>query len=1063
MNNKISILIVEDERIVATDMKMRLQSLGYEVVGIAISSEEALSFVKGEKPNLVLMDIKLKGKTNGIVTAGILKEMYDIPVVYVTAYADQNNLARIKETEPFGIISKPCEDKELMNVIETALHKYKIERQLKESEENLRITLNSITDAVISTDREGKVVSMNPMAENLTGWTFAEAQGKPITKVFYTVNMKTGKRCENPVQKVLKYGKTVNLSNQTSLIAKDSTEYPIADSGSPIRDDNGNIIGVVLVFRDVTEEYLMQEELHEKEERLLAVYKSSPTIIIVSTIKDGRFIEVNKAFTKFSGWKSEEAIGKTALDLGLWAESAYEQRQELINELREKGSVKGHEFIFQDRNGNKMIGLLSAEIIKIKGKKYMLANVVNVTERKRMEQALRESEKNYRLLADTTNDVIWKIDFKKNINLSNAKLSYVSPSVERIAGYTPQETLDKKISDILPPHTIQMAKDLFIKILDKEKRGVKVKGQTLELEHYCKNGSIRWMECNMSFLRNRNGNPVAIIGVGRNITERKQIEKEKEGYLQELKFITDTVIAISRMDDVDEMCQFLGKAIHSINTKSYVAVLLYDPDLDAIRIRTLIGFDKVMDRLLKIIGKDLTSILFYPKQLQKEITKNYTIGKLEYVSGGLFTLLGEKFNKSVCQDIEQLLGIGNVYTVGFTLEDVPNGGITILIPTDHEVQYKSAIETLVTHFSVLILRKQVEDALWESKERYQNFIKQSFEGIYRQEFKKLINTTLSVEKQIDLIYDNAYIAECNQAMASMYHMSSPEDLIGLRMVDLHGGKNNPVNRAAVKKFVESNYKIIDEETVEITSDGNIVYFSNNTIGIVENGFLIRMWGTQLDITERKKAEKQIKKDLEEKDILLKEIHHRVKNNLQVIRSLIHMQLTKEKNPAFQNSATELSNRILSMAMIHEYLYSSENIAVVNLKTYIESFLNKILQSYVHSNITIVKQLEDIHLSLDQSVPIGLLINELITNAVKHAFPKYRKGKIIITLSRKQNLCELKVKDNGIGIPTDINFRDPSTLGLKLVNILANQLEGTVQMYRQKGTLIKLTIPIVDTT
>ncbi|MFO7890313.1 MAG: PAS domain S-box protein [bacterium] len=915
MNNNKSILIVEDEKIVAEDMEMRLQSLGYTVVGKTVSSEQTLSFVKKKRPDLILMDIKLKGKINGIKTAGILKDGYDIPVVYVTAYADKENLVSIKETEPFGIISKPFDDKDLINVIETALYKYKIERRLKESKENLRTTLNSISDAVISTDNKGKIVSMNSMAEYLTEWKISEAKGKPLTAVFNIVHMETREKCDNPVEKVLKYGKMVNLSNQTLLISRYGNEYPIADSGSPILYDNGSIRGVVLVFRDITEEYKMQQELYENEERLSAIYNSSQTVIIVSTIEEGRIIEVNNAFTSLTGWEPEEAIGQTSLNLGIWAEPAERQRQMLTDELRKNGQVKNQEFVFKNRNGDRITGLLSAEIIQIRGENYILVNVVNVT-------------------------------------------------------------------------------------------------------------------------------------------ERKKIEKEKDRYLRELKFITDTVIEISRMDDIEEMCRSLGKTIHSVNTESYVIVLLYDPETDALRIRALIGFDKVKDDLLRISGKDITSVFLIPEQLPEKINKYYTIGKLKYVSNSLCFLLDKKFKKEMCQKIERLLGIEKVYTVGFPQDDLPYGGITILTSSDYTIQYQSAIETLVTHFSVLIHRKQMKEVLWKSKERYKNFIEQSFEGIYRQELEKPVDITLPVETQIDLLYDNSYVAECNQAMAEMYQLRSTEDLIGQRMVDLHGGKNNPVNRAIVRKFIESNYRIKDEETMETLNDGSIVYFSNNTIGIIDNGYLIRMWGTQLDITERKTIDEQIKKDLEEKNILLKEIHHRVKNNLQIIRSLIHIQLTDGISPEFKASATELSNRILSMAMIHEQLYGSENLSQINLKFYLESLINNILQSYTHSHITIKKKIEELYLPIDKSIPVGLMVNELITNAVKHAFPENREGYISITLIRKQKLCEIKVKDNGIGMPGKINFQNPSTLGLKLVNILAKQLEGKVRVYRRKGTSIK---------
>ena len=155
-------------------------------------------------------------------------------------------------------------------------------------------------------------------------------------------------------------------------------------------------------------------------------------------------------------------------------------------------------------------------------------------------------------------------------------------------------------------------------------------------------------------------------------------------------------------------------------------------------------------------------------------------------------------------------------------------------------------------------RKQAEQALRESEERYHNFIAQSFEAISRTEFDEPVDVTLSIESQIDLIYENAYMAECNQAMADMYRIHSPQAFIGVRLVDAHRGKDNPINRATFRKLIENGYKSTNDETLEYTADGKPLWFSNNTIGIVENGRLVRLWGTSIDITERKEAEEQLR-------------------------------------------------------------------------------------------------------------------------------------------------------------------------------------------------------------
>ncbi len=255
------VLVVEDEGIVAKDIENTLKKLGYAVPAIASSGEEAIKKATETLPDLVLMDIVLEGYMDGVEAAEQIRDRFDIPVVYLTAYTDNKTLQRAKITEPYGYILKPFSERELYTAIEMALYKHQMERKLRESEQWLVTTLKSIGDAVIATDAGGFVTFMNPVAEALTGWNQEDAAGKPLKKVFNIINEETGKQAEDPATRVLREGVVVGLANHTMLIARDGTKYPIDDSGAPIRDDKGNIMGVVLVFRDITEKRNMEEAL----------------------------------------------------------------------------------------------------------------------------------------------------------------------------------------------------------------------------------------------------------------------------------------------------------------------------------------------------------------------------------------------------------------------------------------------------------------------------------------------------------------------------------------------------------------------------------------------------------------------------------------------------------------------------------------------------------------------------------------------------------------------------------------------------------------------------------
>ncbi len=264
---KSKVLIVEDEWIIANDIKTSLQELGYNIVSQVSSGEDAIKQAKSKKPDLVLMDIVLQGKMNGIDAARQIISQLAIPVVFLTAYADSNIINKAKETSAHGYLVKPFNDRELQATIELALYKNKADKKILESENRLFTTLKSISDAVISTDKEGFVMFMNPVAESLTGWNQQEIEGKHLEEILNIKISKVNRNTPNLVKRILK-SKEIQVQENCILSGLNGHNINIELSSSPIKDKKGLINGIVIVFHDTTKQKDAEKELITSQNRL---------------------------------------------------------------------------------------------------------------------------------------------------------------------------------------------------------------------------------------------------------------------------------------------------------------------------------------------------------------------------------------------------------------------------------------------------------------------------------------------------------------------------------------------------------------------------------------------------------------------------------------------------------------------------------------------------------------------------------------------------------------------------------------------------------------------------
>ena len=264
-------------------------------------------------------------------------------------------------------------------------------QDLASQEQDLRVTLNSIGDAVIATDSDGRIIRMNPVAENLTGWALYEVKGQSITTIFKVVNSETYQPIENPIDKVLKTGRTVHLSNNAVLISRDGTEYNISDSAAPIRNENNDIQGMILIFNDVTEQYRLRQVAAKNERLINAIMDYSPTVIYVKDI-NGAFTYVNQKYLTIFHTTKEEVIGKTLHDIfpleiadDMYANDVFVSSTGRILELEE---IAPHD------DGLHTYNSIKFPLLDASGKVYAVCGIsTDITERKQQDELLRRSQK----------------------------------------------------------------------------------------------------------------------------------------------------------------------------------------------------------------------------------------------------------------------------------------------------------------------------------------------------------------------------------------------------------------------------------------------------------------------------------------------------------------------------------------------------------------------------------------------------------------------------------------------------------------------------------------------
>ena len=872
------------------------------------------------------------------------------------------------------------------------------EQKLSENEIKFRDFIEGMDDLVVQIDNQGKIIYANEAWNPIIGLSGKESAGYPVLDCVHPED-------RDKTAKII-LGQTENRTDsgtlENRLIHADGTVSHMLWTINNHYDKDGSLLFSNSIGRDITERKNYEESLAESEERFVLFMDNVPGAAFIKN-EEGTYIYTSKGFHKsvkdVIGIDETNWIGKSDSDF-LPPEVAENIRWNDLDVLK-SGKLKNLTEIVPTSNGLSYWMSYKFPISTKDGKEKLLGSMsIDITEQKKVEEALKESEFNLNKAQEMALVGSWDLDLRTN------KLNW-SDEVYRIFGLSPQEfeaTYEAFIEAIHPDDREMVA--------EKYARSVENKTPYESIHRVLRpDGDIRIVHERSENIFDNEGIAIRSVGTIQDITELEEatqtLKREMNHFDKLLESLGDVVFIVKLPERVIERVNF--------------------------RIESVFGYDasECIGNSTKMLYEKEEDYEEFGKTLQEATKKGEEV---VYINQKLLKKDGNTFDSEI--------------TVSFLRE---NGEISHVISVIRDISELISIQTeLEKAHSVLedrVKERTLElessnKSLIESEERFRKIFEASPLGM----------AIVGIDKKL---------LKLNKRFCEMLEYTE-EELLGRTIMEItHPDYLDETKNAAERQF-SGKISYYQQEKGYLKKSGETLW-ANLTSSMLLDNEGKPLYGIAMveDIGERKIADQKILNSLKEKEVLLKEIHHRVKNNLQVISSLLNLQARGIKDKKTAKQLLETKNRIMSMSLIHESLYQSENLAEVNIPSYISMLTDNVLQTYAEdrSKIQISQKIEKISLDLNASIPLGLIVTELVTNSIHHAFTGSKKGKITITFSSEQNNFELSVRDNGKGIPSGFLVEESNSLGLKLVKMLTEQLNGNLELNTKGGTEYKIKFKI----